>query len=89
MKLTQLLTATAVMALHLARKQPEVSAESAGRYDALVENGLRWLSQHQNSDGGWGDTILSVSNISTTMLANAVFHATEAVASNHAIVDAS
>ena len=39
--------------------------------------GLAWLADHQNEDGGWGDTVKSLSNISTTMLAHAVFHAAE------------
>lgn len=82
-------TATAVMALQLARKQPDLSGESSERYDALIGNGLQWLTQNQNSDGGWGDSILSVSNISTTMLVNAVFHATKTVAENQGIVDES
>ncbi len=59
-------TATAVMALNLATR-------SGGRsYDDLIERGLAWLTEHQNEDGGWGDTILSHSNISTTMLVHAV-----------------
>src|SRR5262249_6908754 len=37
-------------------------------------NGLAWLAGHQNPDGGWGDTVKSVSNISTTMLCRAAFH---------------
>ena len=40
---------------------------------ALVEGGLRWLAQSQNSDGGWGDTIKSRSNLSTTTLCWAAF----------------
>ncbi len=67
-------TATAVMALQLAANAGSVS-NAAQRYRRLVDRGLFWLADHQNGDGGWGDTILSVSNISTTMLANAVFHA--------------
>lgn len=43
------------------------------RWQKLVDGGLKWLAEHQNSDGGWGDTVLSISNISTTMLAHAVF----------------
>jgi squalene-hopene/tetraprenyl-beta-curcumene cyclase len=39
----------------------------------LVGGGLRWLSEHQNADGGWGDTVKSLSNISTTMLCRAAF----------------
>jgi squalene-hopene/tetraprenyl-beta-curcumene cyclase len=34
----------------------------------LVDAGVRWLTERQNEDGGWGDTNLSLSNISTTML---------------------
>jgi squalene-hopene/tetraprenyl-beta-curcumene cyclase len=36
--------------------------------DRLIESGLDWLVQHQNEDGGWGDTVKSQSNISTTTL---------------------
>jgi squalene-hopene/tetraprenyl-beta-curcumene cyclase len=36
--------------------------------EALVRRGRDWLMQNQNADGGWGDTVLSVSNISTTAL---------------------
>ncbi|MFM7865737.1 MAG: squalene--hopene cyclase, partial [Planctomycetaceae bacterium] len=73
-------TATAVMALLQAVQSAEstlTSAEGAegryGRQDVqrwrnLAAGGLRWLSEHQNSDGGFGDTVLSISNISTTML---------------------
>src|SRR5947208_10465298 len=60
-------TATAVMALHLARGQQEA---------ALIEGGLSWLASHQNADGGWGDTVKSFSNISTTMLCRAAFRLT-------------
>ena len=39
-----------------------------GRYRTLVDRGLVWLCRHQNADGGWGDTVGSPSNLSTTML---------------------
>jgi len=42
----------------------------------LIDGGVRWLAEHQNDDGGWGDTTKSVSNISTTMLCRASLHAT-------------
>lgn len=34
----------------------------------LAAKGRQWLAENQNPDGGWGDTTLSVSNISTTTL---------------------
>ncbi|HOW65634.1 MAG TPA: prenyltransferase/squalene oxidase repeat-containing protein [Candidatus Paceibacterota bacterium] len=34
-----------------------------------IESGMHWLSGHANSDGGWGDTPESPSNLSTTLLA--------------------
>ena len=68
-------TATAVMALQQVKLQriPATDYE----YQALIDGGLKWLAEHQNEDGGWGDTIKSFSNISTTMLAHAVFYATQ------------
>jgi squalene-hopene/tetraprenyl-beta-curcumene cyclase len=63
-------TATAVSALSLIRKQ----TSSAKPDQDLIAHGLAWLAQHQNADGGWGDTVKSVSNISTTMLGRAAFH---------------
>jgi squalene-hopene/tetraprenyl-beta-curcumene cyclase len=41
----------------------------------FVEPGLRWLAQNVNADGGWGDTIKSRSNLSTTALAWAAYGA--------------
>ena len=69
-----LATATAIMAMEMARRH---RSDEADRYSELIESGLVWLAKHQNDDGGWGDTAKSVSNISTTMLAHAVFHATK------------
>jgi squalene-hopene/tetraprenyl-beta-curcumene cyclase len=68
-------TATAIAALQLVgRDQPQRQEE----FEPLVQAGLRWLVEHQNADGGWGDTILSHSNISTTTLAYASFHLADA-----------
>jgi squalene-hopene/tetraprenyl-beta-curcumene cyclase len=53
-------TAVAVVALHRAANLADRDAVTAG---------LCWLSQHQNADGSWGDTVLSIGNISTTVLA--------------------
>jgi squalene-hopene/tetraprenyl-beta-curcumene cyclase len=65
-------TATAVTALAVAGRSEGPDSE----HEALIDLGLCWLADHQNADGGWGDTVKSVSNISTTMLCRAAFHAT-------------
>ena len=67
-------TATAISALSFYQQSDPESAD-ATRLRAQVDTGIRWLSEHQNQDGGWGDTDLSYSNISTTMLVVAAFHA--------------
>ena len=64
-------TATAVTAFVLVMKQ---QPERAAELEPLIRAGLSWLVAHQNADGGWGDTVLSHSNISTTALAYASFH---------------
>jgi squalene-hopene/tetraprenyl-beta-curcumene cyclase len=56
-------TATTVFALHLVDR-----AGGTARFTPLIRNGLQWLAANANEDGGWGDTILSRSNISTTLL---------------------
>ena len=65
-------TAVAVSALALVQKATAVH----GSFTPLIENGVSWLAAHQNADGGWGDTVKSFSNISTTMLCRAAFHLT-------------
>jgi squalene-hopene/tetraprenyl-beta-curcumene cyclase len=76
-------TATAVMACETIRRDARRTGRRVARLDgapvdldALIRGGLEWLAAHPNADGGWGDTLLSRSNISTTMLARAVFRAT-------------
>ena len=52
-------TATAAVALFTVDPQAHASA---------ISRGIHWLITHQNADGGWGDTTLSKSNLSTTLL---------------------
>jgi squalene-hopene/tetraprenyl-beta-curcumene cyclase len=70
-------TATAVCALELLHR--------AGDRDLseLVRSGLTWLAEHQNEDGGWGDTIDSPSNLSTTTLCWAALGVNENLAKLH------
>lgn len=68
-------TAIAVSALSsYSRASPE-HGDSHRQEDCrrLSEDGLAWLAKTQNVDGGWGDTVLSVSNISTTAICWAAF----------------
>src|SRR5688500_2428537 len=62
-------TATAIAALAI------VARESKRDFTAQIEAGLRWLADHANSDGGWGDTTISRTNLSTTTLCWAAFGA--------------
>lgn len=57
-------TATAVMALHVS---------NPFEHRELIDAGVCWLAEHQNADGGWGDTVKSFSNLSTTMLVRSAF----------------
>ena len=69
-------TATALTALQLiGQHQPQRAAE----FEPLIRDGLQWLIGCQNSDGGWGDTVRSHSNISTTALVYASFHLVDSV----------
>ncbi|MBU6401546.1 MAG: squalene--hopene cyclase [Verrucomicrobia bacterium] len=65
-------TATAVCALAVVAR-----AAPAGmpHFAAHVSEGLAWLTAHPSADGGWGDTVASSSNLSTTALAWAAFGA--------------
>lgn len=55
-------TATAVIALTL-------DETHGGRsHGDFIRAGAAWLTAHQNRDGGWGDTVISASNLSTTVL---------------------
>jgi squalene-hopene/tetraprenyl-beta-curcumene cyclase len=93
-------TATAILALHLARiaaqardrsGRLQAAHDSPGvdpRIDASVAAGARWLIANQNSDGGWGDTIRSRSNISTTAIAWASLSAVSGSTASAAIARA-
>lgn len=60
-----LATATAIVALH---------GVDAQKHQPLIEAGARWLVAQQNADGGWGDTTISTSNLSTTLLCWSALH---------------
>ena len=80
-------TATAVCALSLWRQHANPRPPGAPlpeHLDHAITHGLRWLAQHANPDGGWGDTVLSVSNISTTALCWAAFGAVHGADTQHA-----
>ena len=55
-------TATAIVALTLADRK------CGGSHRDLVRSGIGWLIATQNADGGWGDTVISFTNLSTTVL---------------------
>ncbi len=76
-------TATAVMALYqFSQRATDIrlpsspTSRQAHACRSLIERGIGWLLANQNSDGGWGDTSQSFSNISTTMLCHATLVAT-------------
>jgi len=73
-----LATATAIMALEQMRRQyVAIGREVPAEWLTLIRGGVEWLIVHQNADGGWGDTVKSLSNISTTMLCRATLKAVE------------
>lgn len=61
-------TATAVLALHL-------HDHDHHHHHHQISSGTKWLVAHQHADGGWGDTVRSKSNISTTAIVWAVLSA--------------
>ena len=67
-------TATAVCALAIYRRH---ASEPAVATTHLIRRGLDWLARHINPDGGWGDTDMSRSNLSTTALCWAAFGAAD------------
>ena len=73
-------TATAVWALAMV---------DAASHSAPIRRGLDWLARNQNADGGWGDTVLSPSNISTTLLVWSALAASDGRTEIHARAAAS
>ncbi|MFP6602361.1 MAG: prenyltransferase/squalene oxidase repeat-containing protein [Pirellulaceae bacterium] len=75
-------TATAISALALYERGAETSGShrqetmlvEPERCQSLIDDGTGWLRDHQNEDGGWGDTDKSYSNVATTYLVMAAFH---------------
>jgi len=47
------------------------------KYQSQINQGFSWLVANRNPDGGWGDTIRSQSNMSTTLLTWAAFSLVE------------
>lgn len=74
-------TATAISALAIARR-----ANADAEFNSLIDGGVRYLVSHQNTDGGWGDTDRSYSNIATTMLGVAALHLAERAAEHSEIL---
>ena len=67
-------TATAITALALLDRH---ISNPKHHTSELQQAGLKWLNDHVNEDGGWGDTSISFSNISTTALVWAAFGAVQ------------
>jgi len=84
-------TATATSALALVeRRRPAAGGSSsppASPLRWLILRGLQWLWEHQNEDGGWGDTDRSHSNIATTMLVQSAFRLTGVPANHSDLLD--
>ncbi|MBI5773229.1 MAG: hypothetical protein HZA89_05730, partial [Verrucomicrobia bacterium] len=68
-------TATAVTALAMVQRETAAAQFEIRNLKSQIENGLAWLANHANADGGSGDTTRSLSNISTTALCWAAFGA--------------
>ena len=61
-------TATATFAIYTADKENNLD---------VIKKGLKWLTDNVNEDGGWGDTVDSESNLSTTLLVWSTFSITD------------
>lgn len=72
-------TATAVLALAVVLREGERRLDRAllDTCRRLADRGANWLAENQNADGGFGDTVGSPGNLSTTVLVWAALTATE------------
>jgi len=70
-------TATAVSALSLCRKHNCLPREQLQLAADAIDIGCHWLADHQNADGGFGDTDRSHSNIATSLLVQAAWRLAE------------
>jgi squalene-hopene/tetraprenyl-beta-curcumene cyclase len=64
-------TATALYALALYEREKRRAGTEEDLLQGcqrLCRRGIEWLLRTRNEDGGWGDTVRSISNISTTAL---------------------
>ncbi len=68
-------TATAVSALSFYVADPVSDPTLFPSITSQIQRGINWIKRQQNEDGGWGDTSLSYSNISTSMLVIAAMQA--------------
>ena len=59
-----------------------------GRDSILIDRACVWLLAHRNADGGWGDTVDSKTNVSTTALALATLTVWDAPTENRGKRDA-
>lgn len=61
-------TATAISAYSFFLQMADPGAEIRKTLEFQIAAGINWIRAQQNDDGGWGDTHLSYSNVSTSML---------------------
>ena len=78
-------TATAVLALAVVLREGERRLDRAllDTCRRLADRGANWLAENQNADGGFGDTVGSPGNLSTTVLVWAALTARRVVPTNH------
>lgn len=81
-----LATAVAVSALELVYREYTRANQNPPFDYSLVERGIDWLAKNANPDGGWGDTTLSKSNISTTTLCWCAFYIVNGAAEKYSDV---